>query len=348
MAGGKKENNYVFREIMLTIACPYVPAFPDNNTTLAQRRHLSDWSRSECRRRANVGPTYAFWVSATSGDGRADNVGQTSAHGRSGRSRNVNVKPTLGQRMHFEWTWRRVMVGRATLAQHRRMVGLVAVGMSTPSQRWANLCILSVRDVGWWSAEQRWSNVGAWSDWSWSECRRRASVGPTYAFWVFATSCDGRPGNVGPTSTDGRIGRGRNDNVEPTLGQRMHFKWTWRRVMVGQTTLAQRRRMVGLVTVGMSTSSQPKNGLSHKGTERSFSLTLEIFQKNHYNSIFVVVFLSWNFYNILIINISCISRHFRRLFFIPAEDMLCRRKSRDRVLFEGSIFLVPTQPSWPN
>jgi len=70
------------------------------------------------------------------------------ANGRIGRGRNVDVEPTLGQRMHSEYARRRVMVGRATLAQRRPMVGLVAVGMSTSSQRWANVCILSVRNVG--------------------------------------------------------------------------------------------------------------------------------------------------------------------------------------------------------
>jgi len=81
----------------------------------------------------------------TSGDDRPGNVGPTSAHGWIGRGRNVDVEPTLGQRMHSECTQRRVMVGRATLAQRRRMV---AVGMTTSSQRWAKVGILSVRDVG--------------------------------------------------------------------------------------------------------------------------------------------------------------------------------------------------------
>ena len=67
------------------------------------------------------------------------------------------------------------MVGQATLAQRQRMVGLVAVWMSTSSQRWANLCISSECEVGWCSARQRWPNVGAWSDWSWSECWCRSS-----------------------------------------------------------------------------------------------------------------------------------------------------------------------------
>jgi len=210
------------------------------------------------------------------------------AYGRIGRGRNVNVEPTLGQRMHSDCVRCRVMVGRATLAQRQRMVGLVAVGMSTSSQLWANVCISSEREVGWWSGRQRWPNVSAWSDWLRFECRRRANVGPTYAFQVNAKSGDVRPGNVGPTSAHGRIGRGRNVdvdranvgptylfqvnatsgdgrlgnvvptslhgrigrggnvNVKPTLGKRMQFECARRHVMVGRTTLAQRRCMVRL------------------------------------------------------------------------------------------------------
>jgi len=147
------------------------------------------------------------------------NAGPTSAHGGIGHGRNINVEPTFGQHMHFDgsrsWVMvdratlaqrlrmvglvmvgmsmssqsmhyecarRRVMVGRAcvSLTQRRRMVGWVAVGMSTSSQRWASVCILSVHDVGWWSARQycmakRGHMVRLVSD----RCRRQANVWPT-------------------------------------------------------------------------------------------------------------------------------------------------------------------------
>jgi len=71
-----------------------------------------------------------------------------------------------------------------------------------------------------------------------------------------ATSGDGRPGNVGPTSAHGRIGRGPKVDVELTLGQRMHFECAQRQVMVSRATLAQRRHMGGLVVPNASTSNQ--------------------------------------------------------------------------------------------
>ena len=88
-----------------------------------------------------------------------------------------------------------------------------------------------------------------------------------------ATSGDGRPGNVGPTKAHGRIGRGRNVDAEPTLGQRMHSECArcegeGRPSNVGPTSahgriawsrsgdswpgkFVQRRRKVRLVVVGM-------------------------------------------------------------------------------------------------
>ena len=83
----------------------------------------------------------------------------------------------MGQRVHSECAQHRVMDGWATLAQRPHMVGLqYMVGILTSSQHWVNICILIVREV--------WYN--------------------------------GRPGNVGPMPVHGRIGRGRNFDVEPT------------------------------------------------------------------------------------------------------------------------------------
>jgi len=68
---------------------------------------------------------------------------------------------------------------------------------------------------------------------------RNFDVEPTYAFSVWATSGDGRPSNAGPRSTHGRIGHGRNINVEPKLGQHMHFDCLRSWVIVDRATLAQ-------------------------------------------------------------------------------------------------------------
>ena len=76
-------------------------------------------------------------------------IDPTSAHGRMGRSWNVDVEPTLGQHMHSECARRWVVVGQAILHGQTWAHGQIGLGqMSTSSQRLANVGVFSVRDVG--------------------------------------------------------------------------------------------------------------------------------------------------------------------------------------------------------